>query len=113
MKNLKQVITVVAMALFMLGSFNINAQKSKLEPEQYDQIKNKYPNLNPFEKELIERFNSVLNYSKSYWSNKYQVKEVDNSEAFADAIGGLCFWETGPGSLIAGAVYSMLVNTYE
>ena len=92
--------------------YNITSNFIKFK--QFSLVKKTYPNLNSFEQELIERFTSVLNHSKSYWNSKNQYNKKDdngNGVIFADAVGALIFWPTGPGSIVAGAALSMIINS--
>jgi len=76
------------------------------------------------ERKQIEIVKSVFISSHEYWSKSLNAKAAIGLQAVAqgggdkksravivaDAVGALIWWETGPGSIIAGAVTSLIAN---
>lgn len=71
--------------------------------------------LSDIDKNQMEVVKSILISSNIYWSNSTTsaVSKGDpksRAVLVADAVGALIWWETGPGSIIGGAVCSLIAN---
>ena len=67
-------------------------------------------NLDSDDKLAIKIFKSVLISSNQLWSSTGSTAKILYCREIADGIGALLWWWTGPGSIVAGVVYSIAVE---